>query len=633
MKRDRNLRKLVRNTALRLIPLLLVAGLVHCGGKNRESSPSPPASPAVAGPAASPDMAAAPAPDMAPSPAVPEKEPELVGGWLDAKGQELVRLPGYKTFPFVTPELASACKLDALGLLTDCVAVDRAGRIGKKLDGRLKAVLRDAENQPFFVVEMDRGPGRRPALGLMDAKFDPLLVPRYASIRCVASCEAFLTLEIDDSAAMYKRNEHYSASVNEYTYRLHNRAGFEVKTLAGPIVIGAELDPDFLNWIMTPAGRSRVVPYRKGKRWGLVNPTGKVVLEAAHEVLRTLPSGAVLVGGECNEERLLSNYIGCGRWEVLDTKGQTMVGPFTGASLPYGRDVRNVALYTADTCTLFREDGTPVKFKGCDGLMDLETAGRVAFLHKETGRWGLADHTGKTLVEPVWHHVGRRGLDRGTKQIPVYAEPEAGLLPVMTRDASGLEQEGAVDLDGKVVIELKWERVWPADDVVHVRAGGKWGVLDRTGRELLSPRYAEVNYDSREGGLVHFPKKEEAHCHVTPAGGEVLCGSKYLTLLSRHHLLRSKNRVITLHATATGKQVGPEPLPEEVMDPDLFVDGPAGLVAWASKSGDRVLFALVGRDGPLTPFRYTQLGEPTLPYVKKEKTVSGLTPFFIDNRK
>ncbi len=632
MSRDQNIGEVAWNAVVRLIPLLLVAGLVHCGGKSKESSPAPPTSPAVAGPAAPPDMTAVPTPGTAPPPAVPEKEPEYVGGWLDAQGKEVLRLPEYRTFQFVAPDLASACKYDQFGFLRHCVAVDRAGRVGKELAGPLMAALRNEEKKPLYQVGMDRGQEKSPYLGVLGPDLEPIMSARYASIDCVASCRAFITLEKDDSDAMHRRHQDYNVPVNEYTYRLHDRRGFEMKVLLGRAVVGAEIVPDFVEWLMTPAGGARLAPFRKKDAWGLVNLAGKVVMEPTHEVLRTLPSGAALVGAECDEKYLMSDYVDCKRWEVLDSKGQTLVGPVSRLALPIGREVRNLVLYNEVSCVLFKEDGSPVTFEGCDGLLDLPSARRVAFLNKESGLWGLADDTGKTLVEPTWRHVGRRGLDSGQQIMAAYGEPEAGLIPVMTRDASGIEQEGAVDLEGKVVIDLKWERVWPTEDLVYVRSAGKWGVLDRAGKELLSPRYEKLERISNGADVYYFPVQDGKYCHVTPKGVEVLCGTDDFLPRSRHHLIVKKNGKRHLHAYATGKQLVEQPLPKNMDGFGLYVDGKSRLIAWASEiPGGRVLYALVGPDGPLTPFRYSELGADRPGFVSK--SAPALTPFFIDNRK
>mgnify|MGYP000925849010 CR=1 FL=1 len=632
MSRDQNPRAFSWNAAIRLIPLLLAAGLVQCGGKSKESSPAAPASPAVSGPAAPPDMTTVPAPDMAPPPAVPERAPEYVGGWLDAQGKEVLRLPEYRTFQFVAPDLASACKYDQFGFLRHCVVVDRAGRVGKELAGPLVVALQNEEKKPLYQVEMDRGQEKSPYLGVLGPDLEPILFTQYASIDCVASCRSFITLEKDDSDAMHRRNQNYSVPVNEYTYRLHDRRGSEMKVLLGPAVVGAEIVPDFVEWLMTPAGGARLAPFRRKNAWGLVNLAGKVVMEPTHEVLRTLPSGAALIGAECNENYLMSDYVSCKRWEVLDPKGQTLVGPVSRLALPIGREMRNLVLYNENSCVLFKEDGTPVTFEGCDGLLDLPSARRVAFLNKESGLWGLADDTGKTLVEPTWRHVGRRGLDDRNLNESVYGEPEAGLIPVMTRDASGIEQEGAVDLEGKVVIDLKWERVWHTEDLVYVRSGGKWGVLDRAGTELLSPRYEKLERISTGGDVHYFPVQDGKNCHVTPKGVEVLCGTDDFLPRSRHHLIVEKNKKRYLHAYATGKQLVEPPLPKKMHGLELYVDRKARTIAWASETPEgRVLYALVGPDGPLTPFRYSELGAGRPGFVSK--SAPALTPFFIDNRK
>jgi hypothetical protein len=75
------------------------------------------------------------------------------------------------------------------------------------------------------------------------------------------------------------------------------------------------------------------------------------------------------------------------------------------------------------------------------------------------------------------------------------------------------KKKGYVDLRGNIVVELKYdnEDAMPFGEcgLASIREGGKWGLIDVTGRFVLPPRFANASNFGRDGlAIVSVERKE-----------------------------------------------------------------------------------------------------------------------------
>lgn len=137
-------------------------------------------------------------------------------------------------------------------------------------------------------------------------------------------------------------------------------------------------------------------------------------------------------------------------------------------------------------------------------LFEFPQAERVMAFHNGLAVWndakgnvGVVDKKGNVVFGPCWEESG-----------PMFVN---GLLPV--RDGTtGLW--GAIDTKGEIAIECRFEKLCISDfedyeyfdsnyvqalceGRIPVRHGGKWGIVDHTGRFVINPQFDELLLDGK----------------------------------------------------------------------------------------------------------------------------------------
>ncbi len=164
-------------------------------------------------------------------------------------------------------------------------------------------------------------------------------------------------------------------------------------------------------------------------------------------------------------------------------------------------------------------------------LEELDPEGRLLFIVGPDEKKGLIDTQGRIVVEPqfVWAlsstegraKVTRHGLSGfvdGTGRIVIEltwddaSSFSEGLAVVATGIEKWFEQNigltvqrggerGYIDRDGNIVIAAQFDDARPfSEGVAWVLDGKKWGLIDRTGKYLIEPRFQfEPAWDFSEG--------------------------------------------------------------------------------------------------------------------------------------
>jgi hypothetical protein len=212
----------------------------------------------------------------------------------------------------------------------------------------------------------------------------------------------------------------------------------------------------------------------KGNKWGLVNRNGKEIISPKYEGVCPFVGGlsAVMVGE---------------KWGTIDKSGKEII------PVKY------------DGIGVYKPQGNNYPFKDipCDDLEDLVREGLIAI--KVGDKYGFVDKSGKVVISPKYDAVipfvggiaavkrdGKWGfVDKTGKEIvpPTYEYPvidydylKMGYLPVVKKAGKystpfGGEYDFLVHVDSNLFLAKK---------------GGKWGLIDKKNREVLSFKYDKL---------------------------------------------------------------------------------------------------------------------------------------------
>jgi len=211
-------------------------------------------------------------------------------------------------------------------------------------------------------------------------------------------------------------------------------------------------------------------------RWGYVDLTGKLVIEAKFNVARNFSEGlaAVIVDGKVG---------------YIDRTGRFVIQP------------------------QFGQGGVVSDFAFLEGLAAVVSA---------NGRWGYIDKTGKFVIEPQFHtalpfskgralvgvaepsytirekygFIDKQGRSIVTPQYVLAGNFSEGLAPVLIG-----EKLGFIDLQGQIVIKPQFDAFGKCQDtggigaarfsegLAAVNVNWKWGFIDRAGQWVIKPTW------------------------------------------------------------------------------------------------------------------------------------------------
>lgn len=205
----------------------------------------------------------------------------------------------------------------------------------------------------------------------------------------------------------------------------------------------------------------------KGSKWGYINPAGKVVIEPQFERAGPFCGGRAAVRVD-------------GRWGYIGPDGKVAIDPKYLDAHPFSEGCAAVKVAKGWAYIDARGTGlTPPDFEAADPFH--EGMARV----KAAGQYGFVDATGATVIPPQFAWAGQFG---------------EGVAPVRAAENG---QMVYVDRAGKVVLDPSAETALPfREGRAAVEVGGKWGFIDRTGRQVVLPQYDGVDYfGGFRGGL------------------------------------------------------------------------------------------------------------------------------------
>ena len=297
----------------------------------------------------------------------------------------------------------------------------------------------------------------------------------------------------------------------------------------------------------------RLIPYRKGDKWGYTDSTKKIIIEPKFE------------GAERFTEDLASAKLN-GKWGYIDKSGKEVI-PFTyDDAYPFENGVALILIkkgsqeYTSCCYGIIDKTGkeiVPPKFRSASDFSEgmakigagsslwksgyIDATGKIVIPtnyadaenfseglaavgydpdidknmakgYINTEKYGFIDKTGKVVIPFKYWRAGDFGdglapvapfdeklgwgyIDKNGNKVIEFKYDDAkefndGFAPVRL-DKDG--KWGFIDKTGKEIIPYKYDNVWDiSEGLALVKLNGKWGFIDKTGKEVISFKYKDA---------------------------------------------------------------------------------------------------------------------------------------------
>lgn len=268
-------------------------------------------------------------------------------------------------------------------------------------------------------------------------------------------------------------------------------------------------------------------------KWGYIDNTGKYVINALYMDGTSFSEGVAFVVSESGEPEAIdktgsvifrtkdveavenfrdglaafSVLTGVGeQWGFMNKKGETVIQPQYKAAGFFSEGLCAVC-NEQDKWGFIDKKGTlKIEYK-FDNVAPFYSGKAKVMID---GRWGIADNTGKYLVEPAYTNIDLDGsrylvqdgskfgwLDRGGKVVitPRFSDafPFNGNKYAAVLEGS---KWGYIDESGKFAIDPKFEFAFVFDgDLAAVRIGNKEGFINNTGTVTIQPQFDDFSMD------------------------------------------------------------------------------------------------------------------------------------------
>lgn len=333
------------------------------------------------------------------------------------------------------------------------------------------------------------------------------------------------------------------------------------------------------NLINPPVADGRLIPYRKGDKWGYADSTKKIIIEPKFE------------DADCFTEDLAGAKLN-GKWGYIDKNGNEII-PFKYDSTYWFRDGVALVLiakgsqeYTSCCYGIIDKTGkeiSPLKFRSASDFSEgmakigsgaslwksgyIDTTGKIVIPANYAGaekfseglaavgydpdidknmakgyinteKYGFIDKTGKVVipfkywrtgdfsdglapVAPFDEKLGWGYIDKSGNKVIQFKYDSAkefsdGFAPVRL-DKDG--KWGFIDKTGKEIIPYKYDNAWDiSEGLALVKLNGKWGFIDKNGKEVIPFKYDDAR--KFENGLAFVTSEKGVKFYIDKNGTE-----------------------------------------------------------------------------------------------------------------
>jgi serine/threonine protein kinase len=313
----------------------------------------------------------------------------------------------------------------------------------------------------------------------------------------------------------------------------------------------------------SPVSDGRLIPYRKGERWGFSDSTKKIFIQTKFEKAEPFAED-------------LANVKNNGKWGYIDKNGNEVIPfkyddayPFEGgvALVLIAKGSQEIRYCCYGIIDKTGKEVAPPKFPSASNFSEglavvgspsslwrssyIDQNGKVLFPYKfaracsfseglacvsigppnmeeemKRGRWdqglaGYMDKTGRMVIPNKYDRandfseglasVGIAGkddyikfgfIDKSGNQVIEFKYDDAGNFGDGIAPVKLNGKWGFIDKSGKEVIPFKFEYTWlVTEGLASVSLNGKWGFIGKTGKEVIPIKYDSSAYFSKTTGL------------------------------------------------------------------------------------------------------------------------------------
>jgi len=214
-------------------------------------------------------------------------------------------------------------------------------------------------------------------------------------------------------------------------------------------------------------------------RIGFIDTTGKLVIPFKYYWARpwnTTPDYPFFINNRIsvivadNEEELQNGKSGC-----LNTKGELII-PATFDFISYFED--GIATAKKDGRLVLIDTLGNIVQQFPEVVQSMYLSGNHAIIHGEDGRAGLMKRTGEILLEPSYNGIDP--FSEGFAAVQIESD-EVGV------------KSAFVDTTGRFMFNRTFGFIRSfSEGYAAVEVNGKWGFIDRTGKQAIEPVYDDV---------------------------------------------------------------------------------------------------------------------------------------------
>jgi hypothetical protein len=276
-----------------------------------------------------------------------------------------------------------------------------------------------------------------------------------------------------------------------------------------------------------------LIPFRKGKKWGFCDRNKKIIIPVKYDTVSFFSNGFSYQGASSDTLALVKQR---GKEFWINTSGKEIA--YTAKERDGERlEETRIGYYER---SVFMDPATGKKgfiiVSSNDTVLparyedvDYESSPNYYVTVKENGKWGVIKaKTQQWLILPAYDKISRH-FETADDTSEIYIVQKGSvrglfindtlLLPVkytdivvrnwydwkliITKDEKGAAM---LDLAGKSLTNVPYEHLEIiSGDLIHAKRNGKWGLVTKKGKEVVSCKYEDVSrYDNRNMYLVKY---------------------------------------------------------------------------------------------------------------------------------
>lgn len=227
---------------------------------------------------------------------------------------------------------------------------------------------------------------------------------------------------------------------------------------------------------------SNYYPIYTNEKWGVIDQTGKIIIEPTYDEMITIPSYKTdLFICVYDVDYTNDTY----KTKVIDSKNKEKFTGYDLVEVIENKDSNNILWYEEEVLKVKKDgkyglidyNGKEILPTEYDSIEALEGVKNSLIIKKEE-RVGLCDNQGNIIIEPEYKEIKAIGNDYKNGYVVVNSDNKYGL----------------VDFTKQVILETKYEEVKPvvASNIYIVKEDGKLKAINKDLETLVENKFDDV---------------------------------------------------------------------------------------------------------------------------------------------